>query len=296
MTFTQKLLTKVSLGVAYMLSLLPRWVLYGLTDLMYLLTYHVLGYRKRVIADNLQRCFPQKSAQEQEQIARTFSRHLCSMFAEWVWYSCRPERDLQARVRYEGLEILQQHHRDGRAVLLVMGHYGNWEVLNTLTPHTPYDFYAVYKEQTNAVGNTLSLRMRTRFGAYVLESKEVYRFALKHRNDPKLYLFLADQAPLQGATEPFLFLGQPTAAFAGVERLAKGVGAAVVYLEIMPEEGRRGHYVVSLRDIPTEQPELVTRRFFAALEDSIQRKPAYWLWSHRRWKRPVRLPEQQDAL
>lgn len=271
-------------GLAYVVSLLPLRSLYLLSDFCFFVGYYIIGYRRLVIIQNLSRSFPDKKYKEIAQITKKFTHYFFDLFAEWLKLVSASERSLNKRIKFENPELLEGYMAEGKNVILIMGHYGNWECLNLLTLYAKCPIYAVYKKIRNPILNMMSAKLRARFGVGLLESKEVSRFILKHRKTPSVYLFIADQSPSRLNQECFLFLNQLTTAFSGVEKLAQLADAAVMYVEVLP--GKRGCYSVSTVDMPTDKP--ITANFLNLLESSIKKAPEYWLWSHRRWKHSVK--------
>lgn len=268
----------------YLVSLLPMGLLYLLSDLAFLIGYYVIGYRKAVVIDNLKRSFPEKTEDEIKELSKKFTRHLFSIFAEMLKSCSASKKFLQKRITINNIELINRYYDEDKNVVLVMGHYGNWELLNILPIYMKHPTYAIYKKQRSEILNQLGVRVRNRFGMNLLPSKESVHFILRNKANPSTYLFIADQYPAGKVTKYYTFLNQPTTAFAGADKISKSIGAAVVYLEIMPTE-RRGYTCLSFTDIPPAED--VTGSFLKLLEKTILKAPQYWLWSHRRWKYKV---------
>lgn len=283
--------------LVYPLSLLPLRVLYLFTDFFYLLLISVVPYRRKVIRQNILNSFPKKTEKERRKIERQFYRHLANLLAEGVKNLSISEAALRKRFKVENPEVMNRLFKQGKSVLLVSGHYNNWEWLitgqNLLFKHQAV---GIGMPLTNGFWDDKLNKRRARFGMQIIHSKIVYDFFDSHK-ETTATLVLADQSPGDSNkcfwTE---FLNQKSGFVFGPELLANKYDQAVVFFEI--QQRKRGYYNMVLTEI-TDQPRSlaygeITEAFVNLLEKAIQRKPAQWLWSHKRWKREV--PENTDEL
>lgn len=272
--------------LVYLFSLLPFSVLYGVATLLYFLVYKVFKYRYSVVLQNLSRSLPGKSYGEIRHVAGGFYKFFTHFFAEVVKLTSISERQLAQRFRLVNPEMLEQYHREGRNIIAVLGHYGNWEYTSIIPRQVSFPVHAIYKPLSNKVMDRLIKRARTRFGMHLLSMQETGRYMLQHKNQSHLYLFVADQSPSPEAKCDVEFMHQRTYMFSGAEKLAKATNAVVVYLDIRHAgNGCWEAHSTLVTDAPGETaPHEITRAFASLLEESIQEAPQYWLWSHRRWK------------
>ncbi len=276
-------------SLVWMLHLLPERILYLLSDLAYFLTYHVVGYRKKVVYENLEKAFPEYSSTEIRQIARKFYHHLCDLMLEQAVYHFYSEEKALRRMSYKNPELLNELHRKGKHVMAVVGHYGNWEYLSSMCLAMDHPFLGIYKPLRNQYFDRMVIRNRTRFGGHVTAMEKVARrlFEFNKRKEPVLTVFLGDQRPVFQHIQYWTkFMGRDTPMYLGTEKLARKLDAAVVFLKIRKQ--KRGRYEVEIELISEEPKSLnnyeITERHVRLLEDLIREEPAYWLWSHRRWK------------
>ncbi|MFW5757274.1 MAG: lysophospholipid acyltransferase family protein [Bacteroidota bacterium] len=268
--------------MVYALSLLPLSILRTISEVLYLFSYYLFNYRQHVIIQNLARSFPEKNYDEIQQLARQNMQHLFALFPQWMKQISISKNQILSKIQVRDKQLLQTMSEDNKNYLLVLGHYGNWEYLAALPMMMKKPVYALYKKQKSAPADFLSMKWRSRFGVKLLESSEAARFMIKHRDQPAVYIQIADQRPPKNTTKSVLFLNQQTPVITGVEKLQPKINAGVVYLEIMPHQNYR-YYSFNLTDI--SGAEDITRSYFAALEHTIQKAPKYYLWSHKRWKR-----------
>lgn len=269
--------------IVYVISLLPETVLHAFFRGAWFVSYYLLQYRQNVIVQNLARSFPSYGYKDTARIAKKNSKHLFALFPQWLKQISISRKTYLKKIKIQNPELLEEISKDDRNCLLVLGHYGNWEYLAALPLFVEKPVYALYKKQRSSVSDFLSVKWRNRFGVRLLESSEAARFMIKHKDQPAIYIQIADQRPPKPTGESFSFMNQKTWAIQGIQRLQPKLNARVCYLEIMPDESKTGSYIFSLREI-TETKE-ITNRFFECLTDTIEKKPDYWLWSHKRWKR-----------
>lgn len=266
--------------IVYITSLLPLKALYLLTSIMYSLGWKIIGYRKSIVIQNLTRSFPHLKYEEINHIANEYAKNLCRIMAEWVKSFSESKKSLLSKISINNKQIADiDRNKD---IFLVLGHFGNWELLNIIPLFDSRPVYAIYKKQTSKVADFLSHKMRCRFGINLIESKEAARFILSN-NTPSVYIFIADQSPSLSSKVRLNFLNQQTVVFEGTERLAVQKDAQILYTEILPQ--KRGKYTISFRKISSNRN--IMSSFFSNLEISIKNNPPYWLWSHRRWKHTI---------
>ncbi|NML40594.1 lysophospholipid acyltransferase family protein [Chitinophaga sp. G-6-1-13] len=260
----------------------------GLAWFIYFLLYRVMRYRYTEVIQNLSRSFPEKSYGEIKRIAVDFYRHFSRLFAEIPVLMMVPRRRIRQRLVLRNSWLIEEYEAQGRPVIIMLGHYGNWECMSLLPPLLRCPVYAVFKPLSNRFFDRLMKRVRSRFGLRMLAMDEAPRHLL-HHSVPGAYIFIADQSAPH-SKHVVDFLHQPTRVITGAERLAKAVDAAVVYAVIHRRKTRQWEISFSLiTDQPAAMaPFEITRIFNARLEKDIRQSPAYWLWTHRRWKTNLR--------
>ncbi len=285
----------------YMHALLPFSVLYVFSDILYFFVYKIAGYRLKVVRKNLEASFPDKTEKERRKIEREFYHHFCDYFVETLKLLHISDKEMQKRMQFENVEQIKELMKDGNSVLMFLGHYCNWEWIPSITLNFKGEnkiLGEIYKPLKNKAMDDLFLRIRSRFGSLAISKQDTLRAIVKLRNEGKQTLigFMADQTPAWRNIHYWTpFLNQETPVFTGVERIAKQTGFAVIYLDM--EKWKRGHYKATVRlitDKPKDEPEnSITETYIRAMEKTILRNPAYWLWTHKRWKRTR---EQVEAM
>lgn len=281
-------------GLWYGWSLLPLWFHYAMSSVAYVLVAYVLRYRRRVIKKNLANAFPEKSERERRKIELGFYRFFCDYIAETIKFATMSKKNIRRRMVFHGVEQLNQVFAEGQSVALLLGHYGNWEMVTSLRMWLHKDaqggFGHIYHKLENEVMDRLFLTFRNRMGSHSIAMNETLRWLIEHdrRGEATIVGYISDQVPLwQNIHHWVNFLNQETPVFTGVERIARKMNQAVFYLDM--QRVKRGYYEVTFNLItrdPGSLPEFsITEQYFSMLEKTICRAPQYWLWSHNRWKR-----------
>lgn len=271
------------------ISYLPLRIIYLFTDFLYLLLISVFPYRKKVIVNNLKRSFPEKSERDINQLKRQFYRHFCDLLAEGIKNLSISKSELLKRFKVKNPELMVKLYAENKSVLLVSGHYNNWEWLIT-----SQNF--LFKHQAMGIGMPLTSKFwdkkinsrRQRFGMQVVHSKNFKEGIKSNSSTPIAILILSDQSPGNARKSYWMnFLNQETAVLFGAEQLAHEYDFAVVYFHT--RKIKRGHYELELIEITRNPNEKewgeITEAHTHLLEKAILEHPSYWVWSHKRWKR-----------
>lgn len=289
-------------AVLWLVSKLPFPVLYLASDLLFVFAAYIIRYRRTVILNNLALALPERSEAERHEIMRQFYRHFCDLIVETIkLLSIRPEV-LTSRMRCTNPEEISRMTIHGGGGIAVFAHYANWEWLGAgMGLQLPFETVGVYQPLTSNVFNRLVLHIRERLGNQMITMKETYRESIRRLQKPCYIAFLGDQTPpRQGPLYFTSFLGRPTPVFLGIGTIAAKLSVPVYYFDI--QKVGRGRYEVSLvrleipEGIPGQDPaRAITDTHVHYLESVIRKKPAYWLWSHRRWKHTPRAGDTLGA-
>lgn len=283
------------------LALLPLRALYTLSTGIYALLYHIVRYRRKTVADNLARCFPHLGSDERSAIERRFYRNLSDYFFETIKLLHVSDEEMRRRIVFENMEVLDTLFDSGKSVVAYFSHCFNWEWAPAITLWSRYKgcknvrFCQVYRPLKNEWADRFMLRLRSRFGSESLPKRTVLRDLLRMRSEGIMSVtgFMSDQKPSHGdPTVVTTLLNRPTAMISGTETLARKLDMAVIYWDM--EKPGRGRYRLTCRLIcenPAEMPgHSITLSYAAMLQETIERNPSIWLWTHNRWKYPVQLP------
>ena len=293
---------RMVLAVMRLFSGLPLGFHYFWGDIVSWFMKNIMHYRQNVVITNISRSFPEKKYPEIKSIASAFYRHLGEIFAETVWFSGSDAERIHASgiCRYTNLEVLRDAYENSPSVTVLFSHCGNWELLGGIwcynyDPGVDYpcpdsNVKVVYKELHNRFWNEVFVRNRSfpvkGFDGQI-ESKNILRYAIRHRDVKNIYIYPTDQYPYAVSHDAGLFLNQPTKVMLGSAGLAHKLGMSVLYLRMRQLE--RGRYEMTFvpicQDASVLSPEDIMRKYLDLLEADIRETPYNWLWSHKRWKR-----------
>lgn len=294
-----KLIYWLVYGGMWLFSALPFRVLYVLSDFNYLLMYHVGRYRRKVVRENLEKSFPEKTEAERLQIERKFYRYLSDYMLEDLKLLHMSAEDLCQRMIYKNTEQYLELTEKYGGIIVMIPHYANYEWLIGMgSVMKPGDVpVQVYKPLKDKYLNELFKQIRSRFGGYNIPKHSTAREIIKLKREGKNMVvgLITDQWP-SGDRYWTTFLGQKTAFLNGAERIAKMMNFPVFYCELT--KTRRGYCEAEFK-LMTEAPKEtvegeITDMFAYELEQTIRREPAYWLWSHKRWKFTKKECEQKE--
>lgn len=286
-----RLLYLFAYGFWYVVSLLPFWVLYLISDALYLVAGRLVRYRHRVIWNNLKSSFPEKSEQELLVIERGFYRWFCDYLVETIKLMTMSRRQLMKRMTFTGMEEFNQILSEGQSVAVYLGHLGNWEWITALPYWAPGSLCCqLYHPLENEYFDRLFKFVRERQGALCIPMQESLRKIIRFSREgrPLVVGYISDQTPFWWNIHHWVdFLHHDTPVLTGAERIVRHTGQAFVYGDVT--RVGRGHYNCEMRVIRRETRGLpdyeITDLYFKELEKSVRRQPEIYLWSHNRWKR-----------
>jgi KDO2-lipid IV(A) lauroyltransferase len=288
----QRLIYYIIYPLFWLLSLLPLRILYFFSDILFVVVYLIVGYRKKVVRENLTLAFPKKSEEDKKIIEKKFYHHLCDLAVESIKSISISEIEINKRFKINTMEVLNDLYLKDKSVLLLCGHYASWEWSGIINKWMPYKGYAVYKQLRNPQINGLLKRLRGRYGGDIVSNKKIVPILFRNKRDGSkaLTLFLSDQTPkVSMAKHIDTFMDVKVPVFTGAEALSKKLDTSVVYLKIV--KVKRGYYEASFTTITEDAPSLpdyqITRQFLDQVEAQIKEAPAYYLWSHKRWKHRI---------
>jgi len=280
----------LALPFLYFVSILPFPALYLISDFLYVLFYYVIGYRKKVVLENLRHSFPEKSPEEINLLCKKFYHYFCDLILESLKTLTISRAEVKKHVVFSehAVSVFKKYYDNKQSIVLVMGHMGNWELAGAGFSQLSsfHDLYILYHPLSSKRFDKLVYHMRTRLGNKLYAMNEALRGMLRDRDKITATAFIADQTPSPEGAYWTTFLHQDTPVFKGTEKLATKLNYPVIYASVMRKT--RGIYSVEL-EVLTENPkacseneisELHTRR----LEKDIRMQPEIWLWTHRRWK------------
>lgn len=271
-----------------LLSRLPFWCLHRISDFFYILLYYLIGYRKKVIIHNLAIAFPGNSLKENKNIAKKFVRHFADFLIESLKTLSISEKEVQKRFVYTNKDLVLEQIKAGKSLIMVAGHYGNWEWFFYLKKAIKVLSWAAYTPLSNSVFDRLMVANRERYGFKVVPSRKASSALAQFNKEGTQFVncLIADQSPRADYKYRADFFGKNVPFFMGPEAYAKKYDLPVFYTRIT--KIARSKYTVELISITLKPKETeegwITAEYIRLMEDDIRKTPEYYLWSHRRFK------------
>jgi KDO2-lipid IV(A) lauroyltransferase len=270
--------------------LLPSPALYGLSNLMQVVIYRIIGYRRDLVRRNIETSFPEIPVNEVTRLTNLYYKNLTDILLEGIWSFTISRKQLLKRYRIINPEIFDQFNKSGKSMIGVTGHFSNWEWGSLLAGiQTDYNVVAFYKTLNNKWIDKFVRWSRARFGTTLAPISETSLTFEKHKNKQTLFLMAADQGMPKKFSERaywIKFLNHEIPFLHGLEKHARYNNLPVLYIDV--QRVRRGFYTVELSFLTPNPMELqegvLTEMYARKLESAIISKPENWLWSHNRFK------------
>lgn len=279
---------KIYLPILDALSGLSWKNIYRLSSALNFIIFGLVGYRKKVIFQNLRNSFPEKSDEEIQNIARQYYLHLTDLICETLKYRTCPAQDVIERIEGD-ISLVDRLYRENKNVMFLMGHRGNWEAANLFSSlRFSHECLVVYRPLNSPEFDQWFLRLRTRFGARLIPMDDIAAELRKPRTRPYVVVLANDQSPQPDSAYWTTFLNQDTGFFRGAEILARRNDLTVLYADFSCIEAKQGFYHVEISLVTDACKSLgkneILEKQVRMLETDINAQPFNWLWSHRRWK------------
>ncbi len=275
--------------ILYLISKIPLKILYIFSDIIFFLNYYIVGYRKKVILQNIKNSFPEKTDEEIQGILKKFYLNFSDYLVETVKSFSISETESRVRMQHINQHLFHEAKAEGKNIILLAGHVFQWEWINALAKIIPQKHcHPVYRKVNSNFWEDQMKKVRNKFGNEALEANEVIMNIFRNKNDgDSAYMFVADQTPHVAHVNYGLeFLNQRTPAFIGYDKLATRMDLVFIYCEM--KKVKRGFYQVNYHRIYPDGEKFVNnevvKKFHKLLENTIHKYPDNYLWSHRKWK------------
>jgi KDO2-lipid IV(A) lauroyltransferase len=247
----------------------------------------ILPRRRRVALQNIERSLGRELAPaEVRRLGRRSFQHLGMNLVEACRYFLRPTEVMLSRVHIEGVEHVRRAAADGRGILVLTAHYGNWELLAAAHGLTGLPLSFVVRPLDDPILDDLADRFRQRTGAERIVKHRAVREVMQALRRGRMVGILLDQNATRGEGVFVPFFGVPASTSKGLALLALRTGAPVVPIFLRREPD--GRHCMDVRP-PLPAPadgdvQTYTAAFNDAIEAAIRRAPEQWLWMHARWR------------
>ena len=302
-SFKKKLIQALMTAV----SALPLRVHQANARLVGWIAHRVVRYRLKVVEDNIAKAFPEADKASHKRIVKDFYRHFGRLICETIWFShVTPKKMAKSGILSNiNPEETSRLLSVAPSVICLSGHYSNWEILfgfeHAQLPKGREQSYAlrrdnaalVYKRLQNPLWDEIFREARLSllgkdFPNYI-ESANILRHVVEHKNDGIFYLFETDQRPYANAKAVMdvQFMGRPAQTMYAGAGVAHKYGLAVTYLSMRRNSSRTGYeceFKTICDDASKMEVQEIMNEFYRLLEEDIRFEPGEYLWSHKRWK------------
>jgi KDO2-lipid IV(A) lauroyltransferase len=274
-------MSRIVFGFMWLVHFLPLRVQAGIGSFVGSVMFWLIPERRKVTRINLEKCFPQKSADERERLARAHFRAFCRAFIEQgiLWWSSR-ER-IHSLVNLQGVEHLKGHAK----TIIFAPHFVGFEAtLARLSLEFPVAM--MYSRQKDPRFEVRLVSGRTRFGGVMYPRQGGINRGVELINAGTFFYYLPDLdfGPKRAVFVPFF--GVPAATVTGLAYIARTTGAAVVpcVTRMLPGGGYVARLYPAWRDFPSGDDAADARRMMAFIEERVLEMPEQYFWLHKRFK------------
>jgi len=273
----------------WIISILPFRFFYWFSDFIYLIVYHIIGYRKKTVKYNLALALPHLSSEERLIIEKKSYHHLCDMFLEMIKTMTISSAEMNRRFVVTNIELVKEYEKKGKSAILLASHYASWEWLLSINEKTKFKGIGVYKKIANKYFDKLLRDIRSKYNAELVETNKAIPLMAENQKNGilSMYGLASDQSPkLNRAFHWDAFMGVEVPVHTGAEMLAKKYDLNVLFVKV--KKVKRGFYeatFVPITDNPNSFPDFeITNIFLREVEKQILEAPEYYFWTHKRWK------------
>lgn len=281
--------------ILWVISRLPFPIVYFISDGVYYLMYYIIGYRKKVVNENLHLAFPGKTDKEILVIQKKFYAHMCDIFLEIIKTMGMSVKEMRKRFQVFNHEIIDECFEQNRDTILFAGHYASWEWLLSMNTEVKPDAYAVYQKVNNKYFDKLVREIRGRFGTTLIRTTDARKTIAQMVNSNQRFVLglASDQSPMLNRTRHWHnFMGIEVPIHVGAEEMSKKHNLVPIFMKV--KKLKRGHYAATFKLItehPNEMPDYqISETFMGLLEESITEAPEFYFWTHKRWKHRGKKP------
>lgn len=275
--------------IVWLISILPFRLLYILSDIIYVIIYYIIGYRKKTVRENIALALPKLSEKERIRIEKKSFQHLCDMFLEMIKTMSLSDKEINKRFVFTNLDVYTELEKKEKSIALLCAHYASYEWVVSINKKIKFQGFAIYKKINNRYFDKLVKNIRSKFKATLITTKETIPTIVHNHSNSilGLYGFASDQSPkISSVFHWNTFMGIEVPIHTGAEMLAKKYNMNAIFLKV--KKVKRGYYEAtfellsdSIEKVPDYQ---ITDRFLKLVEAQIYEAPEYYLWTHKRWK------------
>lgn len=273
----------------WIISILPHKLFYGFSNFVYWIVYYIIGYRKKTVRENIALALPHLSFQERLEIEKKSIQHLCDMFLEMIKTMRISEDEMDQRFQFKNFDVYLDLEKKGKSIAIVCAHYASYEWVISMNKKCTHEGIAIYKKIANKHFDDLVKKIRSKFKARLITTKETTAVIEENykKNHLAVYGFASDQTPkVNQNTYWRTFMGIEVPVHTGAEILAKKFDMNVIFLKV--KKVKRGYYEATFEVLTDDAKSVpnyhIMDAFVERVEQQILEEPSYYMWTHKRFK------------
>ena len=282
--------TKTTGKILFIFRCIPRNVRKRFFIALFSLFYHLVTKNRLIVLCNLQRSFPEKDLKEVIRMAKGIYRHFAIVATEFFDLPQITKENIHQWVDVEGLENYQAAVAQGKGVLSIVAHFGNWELMTIAVPMFLKPMDIVYRPLDNPVIDNMVEYVRTMNGNELIPKGGSGKRIMELLKENHIIGILSDQnvATYEGVFVDFF--GRPACTGVGLAVMAMRSGAQVSPAFMARQKSGKYKLIlqpaVEITHTDNYDADLVvnTQRFTKIVEAIVREYPDQWFWFHQRWK------------
>jgi KDO2-lipid IV(A) lauroyltransferase len=254
------------------------------------LGYAPFGIRRRVVERQIAAAFPDWDAEHVARVARGAYDHLGRVTVETALMPSLGQKGLRELVsRTTGWELIEQAAAGKRGILLITGHFGNWELAGAYVAARGIPIDVIVRRMSNPIFDRYLNKTRSELGMSVVYDSEAVRRTTRSIKEGRAIGFLADQGVLNLASTHVPFFGRPAKTPRGPAVFTLRHRIPTLFVAAVREPDGRFH--VSVQPVSYEESgdrerdvDAIVASYTRILEGLVRKTPEQYFWQHRRWK------------
>lgn len=246
--------------------------------------------RRRITLENIRNAFPEKDSEWHRKLVSRSYHNLGIVLAEILAFKSLSDDKIRKYIRYENIGLINELIARGKGLILLSGHFGNWEFLAYSAGFfSGVQVTIIVKPQKNKLADRFINKIRTRRNNSVVSMYKAAREIITVLRKGESIALLADQSASPQKNVFIEFFGRPAATYKAPAELSLKFDCPIIMG--FAERQADGTYFVKLKEIEhsdledtPENVEVLTKRHVVELEQAIRKNPDHWPWQHRRWK------------
>ncbi|MBP6772836.1 MAG: lysophospholipid acyltransferase family protein [Gemmatimonadaceae bacterium] len=255
------------------------------------LAYRPIGIRRGVVERQIAAAFPELTPAQVESMAAASYDSLGRTSIETAVMPGTSREDILARVeRVDGWHHVEAGLAQGKGVILVTGHLGNWEFGGAYFAARGVPIDVVARGMANPIFEAYVGRTRRKIGMEVIHDKDAVRRTPRSLRDNRCVAFVSDHDALGLASTFVPFFGRPAKTPRGPAVFALRFAVPVLFVAIVRQPS--GKYAVVIEPVPVHPTgdkesdiDTIVLTYTQMLERYVREYPAQYFWQHRRWRR-----------